>query len=76
MHICDLLLMGGKDSILNGFKDILKAILLGAVTLLLYVFLFKLIGVIGLGITLFLLIIAAILFIIGIARILYGIITL
>jgi len=68
--------MGGKDSILNGFKDILKAILLGAVTLLLYVFLFKLIGVIGLGITLFLLIIAAILFIIGIARILYGIITL
>jgi hypothetical protein len=68
--------MGGKDSILNGFKDILKAILLGAVTLLLYVFLFKLIGVIGLGITLFLLFIAAILFIIGIARILYGIITL
>ena len=68
--------MGGKDSILNGFKDILKAILLGAVTLLLYVFLFKLIGVIGLGVTLFLLIIAAILFIIGIARILYGIITL
>jgi hypothetical protein len=68
--------MGGKDSIINGFKDILKAILLGAVTLLLYVFLFKLIGVIGLGITLFLLFIAAILFIIGIARILYGIITL
>jgi len=68
--------MGGKDSILNGFKDILKAILLGAITLLLYVFLFKLIGVIGLGITLFLLFIAAILFIIGIARILYGIITL
>jgi hypothetical protein len=68
--------MGGKDSIINGFKDILKAILLGAVTLLLYVFLFKLIGIIGLGITLFLLIIAAILFIIGIARILYGIITL
>jgi len=32
--------------------------------------------VIGLGITLFLLFIAAILFIIGIARILYGIITL
>jgi hypothetical protein len=68
--------MGGKDSIINGFKDILKAILLGAVTLLLYVFLFKLIGVIGLGITLFLLFIAAILFIIGIARVLYGIITL
>ena len=68
--------MGGKDSIINGAKDILKAILLGAVTLLLYVFLFKLIGVIGLGITLFLLFIAAILFIIGIARILYGIITL
>jgi hypothetical protein len=68
--------MGGKDSIINGVKDILKAILLGAVTLLLYVFLFKLIGVIGLGITLFLLIIAAILFIIGIARVLYGIITL
>jgi hypothetical protein len=68
--------MGGKDSIINGFKDILKAILLGAVTLLLYVFLFKLIGLIGLGITLFLLFIAAILFIIGIARILYGIITL
>jgi hypothetical protein len=70
------LLMGGKDSIINGLKDILKAILLGAVTLLLYVFLFKLIGVIGLGITLFLLFIAAILFIIGIARVLYGIITL
>lgn len=68
--------MGGKDSIINGAKDILKAILLGAVTLLLYVFLFKLIGVIGLGITLFLLFIAAILFIIGIARVLYGIITL
>jgi hypothetical protein len=68
--------MGGKDSIINGFKDILKAVLLGAVTLLLYVFLFKLIGVIGLGITLFLLFIAAILFIICIARILYGIITL
>ncbi len=68
--------MGGKDSIINGFKDILKAILLGAVTLLLYVFLFKFIGVIGLGITLFLLFIAAILFIIGIARVLYGIITL
>ncbi len=68
--------MGGKDSIINGFKDILKAILLGAVTLLLYMFLFKLIGVIGLGITLFLLFIAAILFIIGIARVLYGIITL
>ena len=68
--------MGGKDSIINGAKDILKAILLGAVTLLLYIFLFKLIGVIGLGITLFLLFIAAILFIIGIARILYGIITL
>jgi hypothetical protein len=68
--------MGGKDSIINGAKDILKAILLGAVTLLLYVFLLKFIGVIGLGITLFLLFIAAILFIIGIARILYGIITL
>jgi hypothetical protein len=68
--------MGGKDSIINGFKDILKAILLGAITLLLYVFLFKSIGVIGLGITLFLLLIAAILFIIGIARVLYGIITL
>jgi hypothetical protein len=68
--------MGGKDSIINGAKDILKAILLGAVTLLLYVFLLKFIGVIGLGITLFLLFIAAILFIIGIARVLYGIITL
>ncbi|KUO94433.1 MAG: hypothetical protein AT717_06125 [Vulcanisaeta sp. CIS_19] len=68
--------MGGKDSIINGAKDILKAILLGAVTLLLYVFLLKFTGVIGLGITLFLLFIAAILFIIGIARILYGIITL
>ena len=68
--------MGGKDSIINGAKDILKAILLGAVTLLLYVFLLKFTGVIGLGITLFLLFIAAILFIIGIVRILYGIITL
>jgi len=68
--------MGGKDSLINGAKDILKAILLGAVTLLLYVFLLKFIGVIGLGITLFLLFIAAILFIIGIARVLYGIITL
>ncbi len=68
--------MGGKDSIINGAKDILKAILLGALTLLLYVFLLKFIGVIGLGITLFLLFIAAILFIIGIARVLYGIITL
>jgi len=68
--------MGGKDSIINGAKDILKAILLGAVTLLLYMFLLKFFGVIGLGITLFLLFIAAILFIIGIARVLYGIITL
>jgi len=68
--------MGGKDSIINGAKDILKAILLGAITLLLYMFLLKFFGVIGLGITLFLLFIAAILFIIGIARVLYGIITL
>jgi hypothetical protein len=68
--------MGGKDSIINGAKDILKAILLGALTLLLYVFLLKFIGVIGLGVTLLLLFIAAILFIIGIVRVLYGIITL
>ena len=68
--------MGGKDSIINGFKDILKAILLGVITLLLYVFLLKMIGILGLGITLFLLFIAAILFIIGIAKILYGVITL
>jgi len=68
--------MGGEDSIINGLKDIFKAILISAIALLFYALLFKSIGIFGYYVTLFILAIATILFIIGIIKVLYGIITL
>ena len=68
--------VGGKDSIINGAKDILKAALLALLTILAYMFLVHIMGAIMFYIAVFLLLIAGILALIGVARILLGIVTL
>ena len=68
--------MSGWKSIVNGAKDLLKAILLALLTYLAYIFLIRAVGPIMFYIALFLWFIAGILALIGIIRIVYGIITL
>jgi len=68
--------MGGSESIVNGVKDILKAIVVAIIGLLIWGYGIKLIGIIAMYVGIFLLFIAGVLAIIGFIRIIYGIATL
>ncbi len=68
--------MGGGESIVNGVKDILKAIVVAIIGLLIWGYGIKLIGIIAMYVGIFLLFIAGVLALIGFIRIIYGVVTL